>query len=121
MPYIAAHPEHYEGRKVGSGQCVAYVQAAAHAPNTGIWTAGVNVMKAPAGVIAKGTVIATMVDNQYPNHAYGNHAAIYLSHDMNGIMVLDQWIGQPVHRRLVQPHGGQGNPSNDADAFYVVE
>jgi hypothetical protein len=121
MPYIATNPEHFVGRKVGTGQCVAYVQTAAHAPNTGSWRAGIKVMGSPPGVIAKGTVIATMVDGQYPNHAHGNHAAIYLDHDVYGIRVLDQWVGQPVHYRTIHPHGGHGDPSNDADAFYVVE
>jgi hypothetical protein len=121
MPYIARNPEHYEGKKVGSGQCVAFVQTAAHAPSTASWTAGIKVMGASFGVIARGTVIATMVDGHYPNHAHGNHAAIYLDHDPEGIRVLDQWTGQPVHHRTIHAHGGQGNASNDADAFYVVE
>ena len=121
MPYIAAQPEHYIGKKVGTGQCVAYVQAASGAPSTGSWTAGIKVQGAGIGVISKGTVIATMVDGHYPNHAHGNHAAIYLDHDVHGIVVLDQWTGHPVSRRTIHPHGGHGNPSNDADAFYVVE
>src|SRR5262245_24931625 len=121
MPYIAAHADHYLGKKVGTGQCVAYVQAAAHAPSTGTWTAGILVKTSGIGVISKGTVIATMVDGHYPNHSHGNHAAIYLSHDSHGIRVLDQWSGQPVHERTIGYHGGSGSPSNDGDAFYVVE
>src|SRR5258708_37211834 len=78
-------------------------------------------MGASMGVISKGTVIATMVDGHYPNHAHGNHAAIYLSHDVHGIVVLDQWTGHPVSRRTIHPHGGHANASNDADAFYVLE
>jgi hypothetical protein len=121
MAYIAQHPADYEGRKVGTGQCVAYVQAAAHAPNTGVWKAGEQVLKATPGTITKGTVIATMVDGHYPNHAHGNHAAIYLSHDAEGIRVLDQWLGQAVHYRTIHNHGDHGNPSNDAARFFVVE
>lgn len=119
MPYIAASPEHYQGKRVGSGESVAFVQAAAGAPSTGIWTAGVRVMRASPGTIAKGTVIATMVDGQYSST--GNHAAIYLGHDMGGIQVMDQWVGQAVQNRLITPNAGQGGASNDADAFYVVE
>jgi hypothetical protein len=121
MPYIAAHPEHYLHRVVGSGQCVAYVQTAAGAPNTGRWQAGQKIHATQIGVIQKGTVIATMVNGHYPNHSHGNHAAIYLSHDSHGIQVIDQWHGQSVHYRTIHWHGGQGNPSNDGDAYYVVE
>lgn len=121
MPYVAANAEHYLGKKVGTGQCVAYVQAATLAPNTGSWKAGILVLNAAPGAIQKGTVIATMVEGHYPNHAHGNHAAIYLSHDSQGIQVIDQWLGQVVHYRTIHDHGDHGNPSNDARRFYVVE
>jgi hypothetical protein len=119
--YIAAHPEHYLHKSVGTGECVALVQAAAHAPNTGSWSAGLKVDKAGQGTIQKGTVIATMVAGQYPNHKHGNHAAIYLSHDVNGIQVIDQWHGHAAGYRTIHWHGGHGNASNDGDMFYVVE
>ncbi|MBI2803454.1 MAG: BPSL0067 family protein [Planctomycetes bacterium] len=121
MSYVAANPEAYEGKKVGSGQCVAYVQIAANAPGTGTWKEGIKVIGSQPGTIAKGTVIATFVNGHYPNLSTGNHAAIYLSHDSAGIKVLDQWSGHPVTPRLISPHGGQGSASNDADAFSVVE
>jgi hypothetical protein len=121
MAYVAAHPGDYEGRKVGTGQCVAFVQAAAHAPNTGAWTAGPRVLDTTPGTIAKGTIIATMVDGHYPNHAHGNHAAVYISHDAEGIQVWDQWTGQPVHRRTIRDRGNHGSASDDASRFYVVE
>jgi hypothetical protein len=100
---------------------VSFVQAAANTPSTGSWRSGVKVIGTLPGSIAKGTVVATMVGGQYPNHAHGNHAAIYLDHDIHGIRVIDQWTGQPVHHRTIRRHGGMGNASNDADAFYVVE
>jgi hypothetical protein len=121
MAYVANNAEHYVGKKVGTGQCVALVQAVSMAPNTGSWHAGVQVLHSTPGTITKGTIIATMVDDHYPNHAHGNHAAIYLSHDSNGIYVIDQWVGQPAHYRTIHNHGDQGNPSNDAMRFYVVE
>lgn len=121
MAYIAHNPADYEGKAVGTGQCVAYVQAAAHAPNTGSWTAGIRVMSAAQNTITKGTVIATMVDGHYPNHSHGNHAAIYLYHDAHGIEVWDQWLGQKVHKRYIHDRGDQGSASNDASRFYVVE
>jgi hypothetical protein len=121
MPYIAANPDHFVGKKMGSGQCVAYVEAITMIGPTGTWHAGIKVLSASQGEIAKGTVIATMVDGHYPNHAHGNHAAIYLSHDHDGIRVIDQWVGQVVHYRTIHNRGDQGSPSNDASKFYVVE
>lgn len=121
MPYIARDLEHYVGKKVGTGQCVALVQAAAGAPSTGTWRQGVKVKNAGPGLISKGTVIATMPDGHYPNHSTGNHAAIYISHDSQGIYVLDQWLGHAASYRTLHYHGGVGSPSNDGDAFYVVE
>jgi hypothetical protein len=121
MPYVAANPEHYVGKKVGSGECVAFVQAAGLAPATGTWQAGVKVLSAAAGTILKGTIIATMVDGRYPNHSHGNHAAVYLSHDATSIRVLDQWLGQAVHYRTIHDHGGHGDASDDASDYYVVE
>jgi hypothetical protein len=121
MPYIAHNPALYLNKSVGTGQCVAYVQRAANAPYTGQWRPGVQVMTAAPGSIVKGTVIATLVDGVYPNHAHGNHAAIYLSHDSHGIRVMDQWTGHPVSERTINNNHGNGSASNDASKFYVVE
>jgi hypothetical protein len=121
MAYICSDFIHLIGKKVGTGQCVALVQAASRIGNTGSWTAGIKVLTAGQGEISKGTVIATMVDGHYPNHAHGNHAAIYLSHDAHSIQVVDQWLGQPAHYRTIHDHGDSGSPSNDASKFYVVE
>jgi len=121
MPFIAANPEHYLHKAVGTGQCVALCQAASIVGNTGTWHAGIKVLTSQPGQIAKGTIIATMVDGHYPNHSHGNHAAIYLSHDHSGIQVIDQWLHQVTHYRTIHNHGGEGSPSNDASKFYVVE
>jgi hypothetical protein len=40
MPYMARNPQGYGGKAVGTGQCVAFVQAATRAPNTGVWKPG---------------------------------------------------------------------------------
>lgn len=119
MAYVAQNPELYEGKKIGTGQCVAFVQKVADAPTTSVWTQGVKVKD--SAYITPGTAIATFVDGHYPNHAHGNHAAIYISHDSQGIQVWDQWTSQPVHRRTIRYHGGTGSASNDGDAFYVIE
>ena len=121
MAYIASNPQGYLGKVVGTGQCVAYVQKVSSAPTTAHWHEGRRVLDIAPGSIARGTVIATMVHGEYPNHSTGNHAAIYLHHADNGIVVLDQWVGQPVHERTIHDHGGSGSASNDAGRFYVVE
>jgi hypothetical protein len=75
--------------------------------------------------IAPGTAIATFEpDGSYTSET-GNHAAIYLTQDDQGIWVYDQWQGQPVHKRLIRFEGGagakQGSKSNDGNRFAVIE
>jgi hypothetical protein len=72
--------------------------------------------------IPKGTAIATFINGVYPSLPHGNHAAIYVEQNADGLVVWDQWVGQPVHKRLIQFRGGEGpNLSNDGDAFSVIE
>jgi hypothetical protein len=120
MPYIANDIEHRSHNKaVGSGECVALVQAWAGAPSTGNWRQGLKV-KGNGQLITKGTAIATFVDGIYPNKDHGNHAAIFLSEvEGLGIRVIDQWSGQKPHERTIR-YGGKGG-SNDGDGFYVIE
>lgn len=119
MAFIAQNPEKYEGQVVGDGQCVAFVKEASEAPQTSQWKEGEKVKGAD---IAKGTAIATFIDGVYPSHARGNHAAIYVEQNDAGIVVWDQWKGQPVHKRTVYFRGGDSNNlSNDGDAFSVIE
>lgn len=91
MPFVAKNPNSYVGISVGSGQCVAFVQAAAIAGHTSGWRAG-DIVKG-RNLIA-GTAIATFdVDGKYCNDQHGkSHAAIYLEQSSDGIVVLDQWI-----------------------------
>lgn len=77
MPYIAANPRKYEKTSVGSGQCVAFVQAVTQVGVTKNWKRGQQVMGA---TLAVGTAIATFDENgRYANDVHGrSHAAIYL-------------------------------------------
>jgi hypothetical protein len=122
-PYIAASPEAFEGRVIGEGYCVDFVKAAAGVPLTTSWREGAAVRGNPH--IARGTAIATFEsDGSYTSES-GNHAAIYLSQDNHGILVYDQWRGQPVHKRLIPFEGGSGSKwsskSNDGKHFAVIE
>jgi hypothetical protein len=39
----------------------------------------------------------------------------------DGFIVLEQSLGQTGHYRTIQPTGGFGSATNDADAYFVVE
>ena len=120
MAFIAANPELYLGKKVGSGDCVALVQTIANAPSTAIWRPGIQVVTASSTLITKGTVIATLTDGFYPTPPSDGHAAIYLGQDHDNIYVLDQWVGQPVHYRKIS-YLASLIKRDDASAFFVVE
>jgi hypothetical protein len=108
---------------VGSGQCVALVQAAANLPHTSLWKRGPEAKENAA--IPVGTVIATFDDKgKYPSHSTGNHAAIFISESDEGIVVRDQWKNKTdppsPSRRTLQFRDGKGSASNDGDRFWVV-
>ena len=82
-PYIAASPEAYEGRVIGAGYCVDFLKAAAGVPRTAAWQEGAQVRGNPH--IVRGSAIATFgSDGSYTSES-GNHAAIYLYQDDDGI------------------------------------
>jgi len=123
MPYIARDPQSYQGTVVGTGQCVAFVEAASGAPHTSLWKKG-RLVKGDVTVVA-GTAIATFgPEGTYTNSVDGtSHGAIYVSQNAAGITVWDQWTHQPVHQRLIRFQGGASGvkPVNDGDCFYVIE
>jgi hypothetical protein len=107
----------------GNTECAHFVQQVTNAPGTTAWTQGTKVLEAKSGTIPRGTAIATFVDGHYPTDSLGKHAAIYLSHDDNGIVVLDQWNAQGmVKQRTIRAHKPEGTRrSNVAEFFYVIE
>lgn len=118
MSFIASNPEEYKGEVVGDGQCVAFVKEVSGAPQTSLWKEGEKVRGAD---IYTGTAIATFFNGVYPSHSHDNHAAIYVSQNAEGLVVWDQWKGQSVHQRTIRFKAGVGDPSNDGDAFSVIE
>lgn len=87
----------FAGQSVGSGQCVALVQAAD--PGVGLtrtWAQGAQVQGNTS--LVPGTVIATFDGiGRYANATDGSsHAAIYLGQNAQGIQVLDQWADHPA-------------------------
>jgi hypothetical protein len=117
----------YLGHVIGDGQCVALVKLICGCPQTALWKRGALVKGIP---ILPGTAIATFAppSAEHPHGLYENdthgrsHAALYLGQDAVGIRVLDQWIGQPAHERVIRFKAGQNTTkANDGDAFYVIE
>ena len=85
---------------------------------------GKKVQDAKEGEIAKGTAIATFDENdKYPTDSKGRHAAIYLRHNHEYIVVYDQWNKQAkVKKRKIKFNVKDGESrSNDGKTFYVIE
>ncbi|GAB3407112.1 BPSL0067 family protein [Massilia agilis] len=133
MSYVAINPRKFEDTSVGSGQCVAFVQAATQVGPTRNWTRGKLVMGANLPV---GTAIATFDEQgRYANDTHGrSHAAIYLGQTAVGIRVLDQWSHrkkQPDGTVKVVPHMVQERTIyfqpqslkevDDGRKYYVIE
>lgn len=119
MSFVADDPESYGDQVVGNGQCVAFVKRSSGAPASSTWRQG---LKVRGNNVAQHTAIATFDANgNYPSNPTGQHAAIYIDQTDQGLNVWDQWVGQPVHRRLIRFRGGSGSASNDGDAFSVIE
>jgi hypothetical protein len=114
--YHCANPASYRGQRVGTGHCVSFIQTCSDAPITTLWREG---PKVKGNHLQPGTIIATFRNGKYPSKT-GWHAAIYISQDANGIWVWDQWVGKPVHKRLIRFKNGRGTPNNDGDAYSVV-
>lgn len=120
MSYVAARYEHLLGTVVGTGHCVPFVQAVSGAPHTSRWRRGQQVRGA---TLEPGTAIATFgSDGRYTNRTDGTaHAAILLEVALDGVLVVDQWVGHPVARRVIRYRGGGTSAVNDGDAFAVIE
>lgn len=131
MPYIADTGKTnalVEAKKlVGNGQCVALIHAVANIPATLSWHQGDQVKGNPH--IQPGTIIATFDSNgRYGNHTNGtSHAAIFLRHAPNGIVVLDQWKGhgaQADHfpqQRTISFNRPGSQKVDQGESYYVVQ
>lgn len=128
MPYIYIKVDELEKTPmVGNHHCVALVRHYAGAPATMGWKQGAAVLG--NGLLRKGTAIATFVNGKYANHQTGNHAAFYMGQRPDGILVMDQWANKRlgiVTSRVLRAkgqnkHGAYIDPSNNADAFFVIE
>ncbi len=111
----------YAGQAVGSGQCVALVQAAdSNVGLTRTWAQGAQVQGNTE--LRPGTAIATFDSTgRYANATNGSsHAAIYLGQNAQGIQVMDQWAGSPAAYRTIRWSSATGMAANIGSSFYVV-
>jgi hypothetical protein len=108
---------------VGNGQCAVLPEFYTRIGKADTWREGEKVRGSKT--IKKGTAIATFVNGRYPNKKHGNHAALYVSQDKDGIRVVDQWTGKlPGYRDLPflgKKDGAYIDPSNNGDAFSIIE
>lgn len=114
--HVCQNAGRYRGRVVGDGHCVSLIRLCSSAPVTRDWRPGelVNRINPPAG-----TIIATFEGERYPS-VTGHHAAIFIEQDERGIWVWDQWVGKPVHRRLIRFRDDSATASNTAQRYRVV-
>jgi hypothetical protein len=119
---------------VGSGECVDLVKKLTPGLK-GIatigWRQGESVVEY-RGILRAGTAIATFDrDGRFNGtRAHGQHAAFFVRSSAAGIWVMDQWRNDPrkprVSMRFVRrlgkhKDGSFVDPSNNADAFSVIE
>jgi hypothetical protein len=126
MAHILSEPEKHVGKgylnSKNHAECVEFIQQTLKAPTTALWREGTKVTKGDTS-IARGTAIATFVDGKYPQvGSTGKHAAIYLTQNGNGLVVLDQFRKQGmVKERTIKFKPTMPGLSNDGNAFSVIE
>lgn len=135
MPHVYAQVDSLNRRPwVDGGNCVSLIKEFApglKGRSTYSWREGARVMESPN--LARGTAIATFENGRYPRRGAGrgNHAAFFLWRVHGGIYVMDQFTfgnrtEKIISRRFLRslgknPDDTYVNPSNNADAFSVIE
>lgn len=120
MPHLAHNYMRHLGQVVPDGHCVALVCECSDLPETAKWRRGDPVRGSDH---AQGTCVATFdPDGTYGNHTDGqSHAAILRAINTDGLVVVDQWQGQPVQMREIGYRGGAPPACDDADSYSVIE
>lgn len=126
MSHVNAEIRKLDGKpKEGDGECVTLVKNHTDVGWTGRWKQGEAVVGNKS--LAQGTAIANFVNGKWPNHAHGNHSGFYMGQVSDGIYILDQYpakdnIGKRfIRRKGKDAHGNFINPTDNADAFFVIE
>jgi hypothetical protein len=142
MAYIYSGVRRLIGQPVyGDGNCALMVQHYAKLPKADRWRQGSRVVEQQN--IWPGTAIATFEDGRYPNKPHNNHVAFFYKFGARNpdgtwasIFVVEQYRGLgsqpgtttiqlreiPARGKVDPQYGDQWkNPSNNADAFYIIE
>jgi hypothetical protein len=134
MPHVFRDAEKLEGHElVDGGDCVKLIKRFAPGlidVQTSAWKEGRKVREV-AVALAPGTAIATFVNGAYPHdRETGKHAAFFLKSAGAGFWVVDQWRNDAKKPRVSarhigprgkRPDGTYRDPSNNADAFSVID
>jgi hypothetical protein len=134
-PFIYPSVLQLDGKKKAmDGECAKLIQwymerIGRPVGTTNYWIDGGPVVtyRGRAGAVKFGTAIATFNKfGRYDGKAHGNHAAFYLSHNKDGLLIMEQYASAPTiqQRRLPylgkNPDGTYVNPSNNGSAFSVL-
>lgn len=136
MAYVYSGVTWLRGKPlVGNGSCALMVQHYGKLPNHRLWHQGQHVVEQKN--IWPGTAIATFENGVYPNNRTGNHVAFFVRFGKRNpdgavasIWVVEQYHGLrsiqmreiPARGRVDSQWGKRwANPSNNADAFYIIE
>lgn len=128
MSYHYADARSLDGKpKIGDAECVTLIRHYTNAPATRLWRQGTKVLGNKA--ILPGTAIANFENGRWPGRSKGNHSAFYLGQVSDGIYVVDQWPSPEKKNISIRFIGKKGrhqdgtyaNPTDNADAFWVIE
>ena len=120
MPHVARNYSQYIVTVVGSTAIASMhlVQICSTVGHTSNWRRGDLVR---GGRHLAACIIATFNDaGQYANATDGSsHAAILLGEEVNGLLVQEQYVGQPTHHRLISFRNGEGDACNDGASVLI--
>ena len=113
-----SEPDNFKNAS-GNHECVEFVRQSTGAPSTRNWRPGLKVRGDQS--IPLGAAIATFKEKKF-----SKHAAIYLSQDELGIVVLDQWNAKAkvTKRRIKFPDKYpklELTEQNNGDMYFVID
>jgi hypothetical protein len=142
MAYIYAGVRRLVGQPLyGDGNCALMVQHFAQLPRHDHWRQGAHVVE--QANIWPGTAIATFENGRYPNNPHNNHVAFFFKFGRRNpdgtwasIFIVEQFKGNgglpgsgviqlreiPAKGKVDPKYGDRWkDPSNNADAFSIIE